>query len=89
MPEKTVKRRLQDCDAALASDDGRILFLAGLPLLAAEETRRPRGKQRLGRRPRPERPTWAAPALGAVAFWSQVIAAGTLTPIGVMPMIPG
>jgi hypothetical protein len=22
MPEKTVKRRLQDCDAALASDDG-------------------------------------------------------------------
>jgi hypothetical protein len=25
MPEKTVKRRLQDCDAALASDDGRIL----------------------------------------------------------------
>ena len=25
MPEKTVKRRLQDCDAALASDDGPIL----------------------------------------------------------------
>jgi hypothetical protein len=24
MPEKTVKRRLQDCDAALASDDGLI-----------------------------------------------------------------
>jgi hypothetical protein len=24
MPEKTVKRRLQDCDAALASDDGPI-----------------------------------------------------------------
>jgi hypothetical protein len=24
MPEKTVKRRLQDCDAALASDDGTI-----------------------------------------------------------------
>ena len=22
MPERTVKRRLQDCDAALASDDG-------------------------------------------------------------------
>jgi hypothetical protein len=22
MPEKTVKRRLKDCDAALASDDG-------------------------------------------------------------------
>jgi hypothetical protein len=22
MPEKTIKRRLQDCDAALASDDG-------------------------------------------------------------------
>ena len=25
MPERTVKRRLQDCDAALASDDGPIL----------------------------------------------------------------
>jgi len=24
MPERTVKRRLQDCDAALASDDGPI-----------------------------------------------------------------
>ncbi len=24
MPEKTVKRRLQDCDAALASNDGPI-----------------------------------------------------------------
>jgi hypothetical protein len=24
MPEKTVKRRLQDCDAPLASDDGPI-----------------------------------------------------------------
>ena len=24
MPEKTVKRRLQDCDAALASDDGPV-----------------------------------------------------------------
>ena len=24
MPEKTVKRRLQDCEAALASDDGPI-----------------------------------------------------------------
>ena len=24
MPEKTVKRRLQDCDAALASDDGLV-----------------------------------------------------------------
>jgi hypothetical protein len=26
MPEKTVKRRPQDCDAALASDDGRRLY---------------------------------------------------------------
>jgi hypothetical protein len=24
MPEKTIKRRLQDCDAGLASDDGLI-----------------------------------------------------------------
>jgi hypothetical protein len=24
MPDKTIKRRLQDCDAALASDDGPI-----------------------------------------------------------------
>jgi hypothetical protein len=24
MPEKTIKRRLQDCDAALASDEGPI-----------------------------------------------------------------
>ena len=30
MPEKTVKRRLQDCDAALASDDGPI-FVQGWP----------------------------------------------------------
>jgi hypothetical protein len=40
MPEKTVKRRLQDCDAALASDDGPIVFLAGFPLLAADHRRR-------------------------------------------------
>ena len=26
MPEKTVKGRLQDCDAALASGDGPIFF---------------------------------------------------------------
>ena len=31
MPEKTVKSRLQDCDAALASDDGpNLLDLAKL-----------------------------------------------------------
>jgi hypothetical protein len=29
MPEKTVKRRLQDCDAALASDDGPIFCTVG------------------------------------------------------------
>jgi hypothetical protein len=28
MPERTVKRRLQDCNAALASDDGSILSTA-------------------------------------------------------------
>jgi hypothetical protein len=26
MPDRTVKRRLQDCDAALGSDDGPIFF---------------------------------------------------------------
>ena len=34
MPEKTVKRRLQDCDAALASDDGPI-FSTVAKLVAA------------------------------------------------------
>jgi hypothetical protein len=34
MPEKTVKRRLQDCDAALASDDGPI-FSTVTKLVAA------------------------------------------------------
>ena len=29
MPEKTIKRRLQDCDAALASDDGPIFSTVG------------------------------------------------------------
>ena len=44
MPEKTIKRRLQDCDAALASDDGPIfstvakLVDARDPVRAGENT---------------------------------------------------
>ena len=33
MPEKTVKRRLQDCDAALASDDGLVDELGSITTL--------------------------------------------------------
>jgi hypothetical protein len=44
MPEKTVKRRLQDCDAALASDDGPI-FSAVAKLVDALKRSIPEGTQ--------------------------------------------
>jgi hypothetical protein len=43
MPEKTVKRRLQDCDAALASDDGPI-FSTVAKLVEASSARFPKGR---------------------------------------------
>jgi hypothetical protein len=44
MPEKPVKRRLQDCDAALASDDGPI-FSTVAKLVAALKRSIPQGTQ--------------------------------------------
>jgi hypothetical protein len=44
MPEKTVKRRLQDCDAALASDDGPI-FSTVAKLVEALKRSIPEGTQ--------------------------------------------
>jgi hypothetical protein len=44
MPEKTVKRRLQDCDAALASDDGPIFFIVA-KLVEALKRSIPEGTQ--------------------------------------------
>jgi hypothetical protein len=42
MPERTVKRRLQDCDAALASDDGPV-FSTVAKLVAAVKRSIPEG----------------------------------------------
>ena len=44
MPEKTVKRRLQECDAALASDDGPI-FSTVAKLVDALKRSIPEGTQ--------------------------------------------
>jgi hypothetical protein len=44
MPEKPVKRRLQDCDAALASDDGPI-FSTVAKLVAALKRSIPRERK--------------------------------------------
>ena len=44
MPEKTVKRRQQDCDAALASDDGPI-FATVAKLVQALKRSIPEGTQ--------------------------------------------
>jgi hypothetical protein len=44
MPEKTVERRLQDCDAALASDDGPI-FSTVAKLVEALKRSIPEGTQ--------------------------------------------
>jgi hypothetical protein len=38
MPEKTVKRRLQDCDSALASDDGPIFSTVAKPVDALKRS---------------------------------------------------
>ena len=44
MPEKTIKRRLQDCDAGLASDDGPI-FSTVAKLVDALKRSIPEGTQ--------------------------------------------
>jgi hypothetical protein len=44
MPEKTVKRRLQDCDVALASDDGP-MFSTVAKLVDALKRSIPEGTQ--------------------------------------------
>jgi hypothetical protein len=49
MPEKTVKRRLQDCDAALASDDGPIFSIVA-KLVEALERSIPEGTQNAERK---------------------------------------
>ena len=49
MPEKAVKRRLQDCDAALASDDGPI-FATVAKLVQALKRSIPEGTQNAERR---------------------------------------
>ena len=49
MPEKTVKRRLQDCDAALASDDGPI-FSTVAKLVEALKRSIPEGTQNAERK---------------------------------------
>jgi hypothetical protein len=47
MPEKTIKGRLQNCDAALASDDGPILSTLA-KLVDALERAIPEGTQKRG-----------------------------------------
>ena len=47
MPERTVKRRLQDCDAALASDDGPI-FSTVAKLVEALKRSIPQGTRNAG-----------------------------------------
>jgi hypothetical protein len=47
MPERTIKRRLQDCDAALASDDGPI-FSTVAKLVEALRRSIPEGTQNAG-----------------------------------------
>jgi hypothetical protein len=49
MPEKTVKRRLQDCDAAFASDDGLVLSTVA-KLVEALKRSIPEGTQNAERR---------------------------------------
>jgi hypothetical protein len=51
MPEKTVKRRLQDCDAALASDDGPI-FSTVAKLVDAPKRSIPEGTQNAELKPK-------------------------------------
>jgi hypothetical protein len=49
MPEKTLKRRLQDCDAELASDDGPI-FSTVAKLVEALKRSIPEGTQNAERK---------------------------------------
>jgi hypothetical protein len=51
MPEKTIKRRLQDCDAALASDDGPI-FSTVAKLVETLEPSIPEGTESAERKKR-------------------------------------
>jgi hypothetical protein len=47
MPDRTIKRRLQDCDAGLASDDGPI-FSTVAGLVKALKRPIPQGTQKRG-----------------------------------------
>ena len=49
MPEKTIKRRLQDCDAALASDD-RPIFSTVAELVEALKRSIPKGTKNAERK---------------------------------------
>ena len=49
MPERTIKRRLQDCDAALASDGGPILSTVA-NLVDALKRSIPRGSENVERK---------------------------------------
>jgi hypothetical protein len=55
MPERTVKRRLQDCDAALASDDGPIFSTVAMlvDVLKRSISRRNANRGAKGRSPAP------------------------------------
>jgi hypothetical protein len=55
MPEKSVKRRLQDCDSALASDDGPI-FSTVAKLVEALKRSIPEGTQNAERKQKALRP---------------------------------
>jgi hypothetical protein len=52
MPERTIKRQLQDCDAVLASDDGPI-FSTVAKLVESTQALHPRGNVKRGASPRP------------------------------------
>jgi hypothetical protein len=49
MPEKTIKRRLQDCDTALASDDGPIFSTVAQQVDALKRSI-PQGSENLERK---------------------------------------
>ena len=55
MPDKTVKRRLQDCDAALVSDDGPI-FSTVAKLVEALKRSIPEGNAERGAKERSASP---------------------------------
>jgi hypothetical protein len=52
MPDRTVKRRLQDCEAALASDDGPILSTVAKQVDALKQPI-PQGSENVERQKKP------------------------------------